>query len=143
MVVWICLLYTSTLQGRCKPLFGAIGQYGTVKDLIIELDDVTTNVWSSNIKEEADNRYWGAVAAVNIGIIRDCTVTGTLTVADDSCTSYIGGIVGIEKGGNDTRGLIDCQAGMNEADRLTITGGGAKDSIGGLIGGMTNCWRCV
>ena len=77
---------------------------------------------------------------MNIGIIRDCTVTGTLTVADDSCTSYIGGIVGIEKGGNDTRGLIDCQAGMNEADRLTITGGGAKDSIGGLIGGMTNCW---
>ena len=129
-----------TLKGNCKPLFGVIGQYGTVKDLIIELDDVTTNVWSSNIKEEADNRYWGAVAAVNIGIIRDCTVTGTLTVADDSCTSYIGGIVGIEKGGNDTRGLIDCQAGMNEADRLTITGGGAKDSIGGLIGGMTNCW---
>lgn len=129
-----------TLQGRCKPLFGAIGQYGTVKDLIVELDGVTANVWSSNLKEEADNRYWGAVAAVNIGWIQNCTVYGTLTVEDDNCTSFIGGMVGIEKGGNETRGLIDCQAGMEEAERLTITGGGAQDSIGGLIGGMTKCW---
>ncbi len=129
-----------TLQGNSKPLFGVISQYGTVKDLIIELDGVTANVWSSDLKDEADNRYWGAVAAVNIGIIQNCTVYGTLTVEADSCASYIGGMVGIEKGGNGTRGLIDCQAGMEEADRLTITGGEANDSIGGLIGGMTNCW---
>ena len=67
----------------------------------------------------------GGVAGLNEGIIRDCTLSGSMGSATQD---YIGGIAGLNVGGRTAGTIENCTAGKN----CTVTG---RSTVGGIVGG--------
>lgn len=66
----------------------------------------------------------GGVVGLNEGIIRDCTLSGSMgSVTQD----YIGGIAGLNVGGRTAGTIENCTAGKN----CTVTG---RTAVGGIVG---------
>ena len=66
----------------------------------------------------------GGVAGLNEGIIRDCTLSGSMGSATQD---YIGGIAGLNVGGRTAGTIENCTAGKN----CTVTG---RSTVGGIVG---------
>lgn len=66
----------------------------------------------------------GGVAGLNEGIIRDCTLSGSMGSATQD---YIGGIAGLNVGGSTAGTIENCTAGKN----CTVTG---RTAVGGIVG---------
>lgn len=66
----------------------------------------------------------GGVVGLNEGIIRDCTLSGSMGSATQD---YIGGIAGLNVGGRTAGTLENCTAGKN----CTVTG---RTAVGGIVG---------
>ena len=66
----------------------------------------------------------GGVAGLNEGIIRDCTLSGSMGSATQD---YIGGIAGLNVGGGTVGMIENCTAGKN----CTVTG---RTAVGGIVG---------
>lgn len=66
----------------------------------------------------------GGVAGLNEGIIRDCTLSGSMGSATQD---YIGGIAGLNVGGRTAGTIKNCTAGKN----CTVTG---RSTVGGIVG---------
>ena len=66
----------------------------------------------------------GGVAGLNEGIIRDCTLSGSMGSATQD---YIGGIAGLNVGGRTAGTIENCTAGKN----CTVTG---RTAVGGIVG---------
>ena len=66
----------------------------------------------------------GGVAGLNEGIIRDCTLSGSMGSATQD---YIGGIAGLNVGGGTAGTIENCTAGKN----CTVTG---RTAVGGIVG---------
>lgn len=66
----------------------------------------------------------GGVAGLNEGIIRDCTLSGSMGSATQD---YIGGIAGLNVGGRTAGTIKNCTAGKN----CTVTG---RTAVGGIVG---------
>lgn len=66
----------------------------------------------------------GGVAGLNEGLIRDCTLSGSMGSATQD---YIGGIAGLNVGGRTAGTIENCTAGKN----CTVTG---RSTVGGIVG---------
>ena len=66
----------------------------------------------------------GGVAGLNEGIIRDCTLSGSMGSATQD---YIGGIAGLNVGGRTAGTIENCTAAKN----CTVTG---RSTVGGIVG---------
>lgn len=66
----------------------------------------------------------GGVVGLNEGLIKDCTLSGSMGSATQD---YIGGIAGLNVGGRTTGTIKNCTAGKN----CTVTG---RTAVGGIVG---------
>lgn len=66
----------------------------------------------------------GGIAGLNEGLIRDCTLSGSMGSATQD---YIGGIAGLNVGGRTAGTIENCTAGKN----CTVTG---RSTVGGIVG---------
>lgn len=66
----------------------------------------------------------GGVAGLNEGLIKDCTLSGSMGSATQD---YIGGIAGLNVGGRTAGTIENCTAGKN----CTVTG---RTAVGGIVG---------
>ena len=79
---------TVTTNGQYAGLFGCLGKAGTVKNVVMEGLQITSNHRSG---------YTGGVVGNSWGTIENCSVSGSV-----SGTLYVGGVVGDQWGGSIT-----------------------------------------
>lgn len=79
---------TVTTNDQFVGLFGSIGNAGTVKNVMMEDVQITSNRSSG---------FAGGVAGYSDGTIENCSVSGSV-----SGTVYVGGVVGVQIGGSIT-----------------------------------------
>ena len=79
---------TVTTNDQFVGLFGSIGYAGTVKNVMMEDVQITSNPSSG---------FAGGVAGYSDGTIENCSVSGSV-----SGTVYVGGVVGVQIGGSIT-----------------------------------------
>ena len=79
---------TVTTNDRFVGLFGRLGEAGTVKNVVMEGIQITSNHMFGNT---------GGVAGYSDGTIENCSVSGSV-----SGTVYVGGVVGVQIGGSIT-----------------------------------------
>ena len=79
---------TVTTNDQFVGLFGSIGNAGTVKNVMMEGVQITSNHMSGSI---------GGVVGYSWGTIENCSVSGSV-----SGTVYVGGVVGVQIGGSIT-----------------------------------------
>lgn len=79
---------TVTTNDQFVGLFGSIGYAGTVKNVMMEDVQITSNRSSG---------FAGGVAGYSDGTIENCSVSGSV-----SGTVYVGGVVGVQIGGSIT-----------------------------------------
>ena len=92
---------TVTTNDQFVGLFGSIGYAGTVKNVMMEDVQITSNRSSG---------FAGGVAGYSDGTIENCSVSGSV-----SGTVYVGGVVGVQIGGSITgcsssatvKGMVD------------------------------------
>ena len=92
---------TVTTNDQFVGLFGSIGYAGTVKNVMMEDVQITSNRSSG---------FAGGVAGYSEGTIENCSVSGSV-----SGTVYVGGVVGVQIGGSITgcsssatvKGMVD------------------------------------
>ena len=92
---------TVTTNDQFVGLFGSIGYAGTVKNVMMEDVQITSNPSSG---------FAGGVAGYSDGTIENCSVSGSV-----SGTVYVGGVVGVQIGGSITgcsssatvKGMVD------------------------------------
>ena len=92
---------TVTTYDQFVGLFGSIGNAGTVKNVMMEDVQITSNRSSG---------FAGGVAGYSDGTIENCSVSGSV-----SGTVYVGGVVGVQIGGSITgcsssatvKGMVD------------------------------------
>lgn len=87
---------------------------------IIDTGGIVQNVTLDNVNIIISGAYVGGVAGSNAGTVENCSVTGTITGADD----FVGGVVGYNNGGTGT--VQNCSV----TGAVTVTG----DNIGGVVG---------
>ena len=122
--------YTIVMDGISQPLFGHVeGTDSKVMNLSIALEEVTAQPY-----ESSNGVRWGAVAAYNSGTIEGCKVCGTVRQNAGKTSCDLGGIAGYNWANGK---VINCQAGFDESNKLTIGLGGRSKmatSVGGLVG---------
>ena len=101
---------TVTTNDQFVGLFGSIGYAGTVKNVMMEDVQITSNRSSG---------FAGGVAGYSEGTIENCSVSGSV-----SGTVYVGGVVGVQIGGS----ITGCSS------SATVKG---KVDVGG-VAGQTN-----
>ena len=79
---------TVTTNGQYAGLFGCLGKAGTVKNVVMEGLQITSNHRSG---------YTGGVVGNSWGTIENCSVSGSV-----SGTTFAGGVVGSQRGGSIT-----------------------------------------
>ena len=92
---------TVTTNDQFVGLFGSIGYAGTVKNVMMEDVQITSNRSSG---------FASGVAGYSVGTIENCSVSGSI-----SGTVYVGGVVGVQIGGSITgcsssatvKGMVD------------------------------------
>ena len=108
---------TVTTNDQFVGLFGSIGNAGTVKNVMMEGIQITSNHMSGSI---------GGVVGYSWGTIENCSVSGSV-----SGTDCVGGVVGSQKAGS----IIGCSS------SATVKG---KHYVGGVAGEkwgtMTACY---
>ena len=142
---------TVTTNDQFVGLFGSIGYAGTVKNVMMEDVQITSNHGSG---------FAGGVAGFSDGTIENCSVSGSV-----SGTVYVGGVVGAQWGGSITgcsssatvKGMVDVGgvAGQTNSS-ATLTACYATGNViieidpvknisgGGLVGfnGGNGVWAC-
>ena len=133
---------TVTTNDQFVGLFGSIGYAGTVKNVMMEDVQITSNRSSG---------FAGGVAGYSDGTIENCSVSGSV-----SGTVYVGGVVGVQIGGSITgcsssatvKGMVDVGgvAGQTNSSatltacyatgNVTIEINPAKNIAGGSLVGM-------
>ena len=133
---------TVTTNDQFVGLFGSIGYAGTVKNVMMEDVQITSNRSSG---------FAGGVAGYSDGTIENCSVSGSV-----SGTVYVGGVVGVQIGGSITgcsssatvKGTVDVGgvAGQTNSSatltacyatgNVTIEINPAKNIAGGSLVGM-------
>ena len=133
---------TVTTNDKYAGLFGYIGNAGTVKNVVMEGVQITSNHGSSQA---------GGVVGFSQGTIENCSVSGSV-----SGTVYVGGVVGVQIGGSITgcsssatvKGTVDVGgvAGQTNSSatltacyatgNVTIEINPAKNIAGGSLVGM-------
>ena len=133
---------TVTTNDQFVGLFGSIGNAGTVKNVMMEGVQITSNHMSGSI---------GGVVGYSWGTIENCSVSGSV-----SGTVYVGGVVGVQIGGSITgcsssatvKGTVDVGgvAGQTNSSatltacyatgNVTIEINPAKNIAGGSLVGM-------
>ena len=134
---------TFTTNDEYAGLFGYIGNAGTVKNVVMEGVQITSN--------QIDGGSIGGVVGSSWGTIENCSVSGSV-----SGTVYVGGVVGVQIGGSITgcsssatvKGMVDVGgvAGQTNSSatltacyatgNVTIEINPAKNIAGGSLVGM-------
>ena len=110
---------TVTTNDQFVGLFGSIGNAGTVKNVMMEDVQITSNRSSG---------FAGGVAGYSDGTIENCSVSGSV-----SGTVYVGGVVGIQWGGS----ITGCSSSATVKGMVNV--GGVVGQINGNIP-LTACY---
>ena len=95
---------TVTTNDQFVGLFGSIGYAGTVKNVMMEDVQITSNRSSG---------FAGGVAGYSDGTIENCSVSGSV-----SGTVYVGGVVGVQIGGS----ITGCSSSATVKGTLNVGG---------------------
>ena len=107
---------TFTTNDKYAGLFGWLNRAGTVKNVVMEGVQITSNqIYGGSI---------GGVAGFSWGTIENCSVSGSV-----SGTVYVGGVVGAQWGGSITgcsssatvKGMVDVGGVVGQVNGTTIT----------------------
>ena len=110
---------TVTTNDQFVGLFGSIGYAGTVKNVMMEDVQITSNRSSG---------FAGGVAGYSDGTIENCSVSGSV-----SGTVYVGGVVGVQIGGS----ITGCSSSATVKGTVYV-GGVAGQTNGGAT--LTACY---
>ena len=110
---------TVTTNDKYAGLFGSIGYAGTVKNVMMEDVQITSNRSSG---------FAGGVAGYSDGTIENCSVSGSV-----SGTVYVGGVVGVQIGGS----ITGCSSSATVKGTVYV-GGVAGQTNGGAT--LTACY---
>lgn len=116
-------------------IFGVLGDYATVNKLTLDV-----NVYGG-ISSSGKSSYTGAVAGLNLGVIDNCTIAGSVKGGEGDCNFNTGGLVGINK-----EAITNCSnsnvviAGISANNGNSLTGGyvGTQDLSSSIISNCTN-----
>ena len=111
---------TVTTNDQFVGLFGSIGYAGTVKNVMMEDVQITSNHGSG---------FAGGVAGFSDGTIENCSVSGSV-----SGTVYVGGVVGAQWGGS----ITGCSSSATVKGMVYV--GGVVGQTNGNTATLTACY---
>ena len=106
---------TDTTNGQYAGLFGCLGKAGTVKNVVMEGLQITSNHRSG---------YTGGVVGNSWGTIENCSVSGSV-----SGTLYVGGVVGDQWGGS----ITECSSSATVKGTVGVGGVAGHTTMGAAM----------